>query len=263
MPAAIENEPNVVKNDMNAAPGRVGGLERVLLRVVGLEAERARPRAAARASTCVGRPRRPPRVRDEDRLDEPRLAEELLRRRERHQHARRRRCRRRRSRRSPSRSHVAARSPGEELRGCRPACASSLSAAFGVEVDLARRRAGRARRSRPPARICAEAAHAAGVGREQRHARLGLAARGVLTATGSTITGCDAVDQARSAGVAARAGPRSPAGSSAQPVEPPRARERGVDALGARSPRRSVRARRSPRSGSCGSSCRRSRARRR
>ena len=40
MPAAIENEPNVVKNAMNALPGLVGELERVLLR-------RRRPRGRA------------------------------------------------------------------------------------------------------------------------------------------------------------------------------------------------------------------------
>ena len=39
MPAAIENEPNVVKIDMNAPAGLVGRVQRVFLRVVGLEPE--------------------------------------------------------------------------------------------------------------------------------------------------------------------------------------------------------------------------------
>ena len=39
IPAAIENEPKVVKNDMNAAPA-ASAAQRVLLGVVGLEPER-------------------------------------------------------------------------------------------------------------------------------------------------------------------------------------------------------------------------------
>ena len=86
IPAAIENDPKVVNIDMNIVAGGVGQLERVLLRVVGLEPERL-DRGLQERDHLV-RLRDAAGVRDEDAAHEPGLAEELLCGSERHEDAR-------------------------------------------------------------------------------------------------------------------------------------------------------------------------------
>ena len=99
IPAAMENEPNVVNIETNAAPIRSASLERVLLRRVRLEARAAPSPGGASLHdlvVCAAPDDRAAAVRDEHVLDPARLVEELLGGRRAASGLRRRRCRLRR-----------------------------------------------------------------------------------------------------------------------------------------------------------------------
>ena len=261
IPAAIENDPNVVKNAMNALPCLVGVLEGVLL-------QRLRPRGRARrrrgskrcatSSESAAPGDRRPRVRDEHGVDLPGSAEELLRRRERDEQRTRRRSRHRRS--STTRARV--REAGSPAAKTRTAIAR-LDAELVARPSLFRK-------TSPGLEVVERQPSPSGptIG-EKPSIRSGSAAK--RTTLGSPCRCCRRLHRDRLDDRPGHAVDEPGAGERAvdlarrrlRRASRSRSRRRALPGCrrprpSARSSRRSLRARRRPSSGSCGSSCRRS-----
>ena len=263
MPAAIENEPKVVKNDMNAAPGVVGRPRARPASCCRPRARAARASAAAAATTRVGAAPTPPPVRRRrSRSIEPGLAEQPLRGRERHQQAR------------VGRRAAVVADDRPDARGRGRAAGEDADRVAGARVELvgAPSRSGRPRRAEVGERDglaagadVAEAAHAApGRSRTASRAARSAGSSASWTATGSTITGATPSTRPEPATARAIAVRVAPAGSSARRSRRlPSRRARRSTPFAATTSSVCPSAVDARRSGSSGSSCRRSRARRR
>ena len=260
MPAAIENEPNVVKRDMNAAPCSSAVLSASCLL---LSASRPSGASAGGDSRSRDRSRRAPSwFATKHELDQARLAEQPLRRRERHQQA------------------LVGRAPAvvaddvldaHDRRAARPTRMRRESPLAGAEARGGLRVRGRPRPARDLASETVPRCPRIGPNAfSERASPAKSVTRGSFWRRGQVLHrdrlddhGSHAVDEARGRGRArdargvalrevAHAGRAGAVGREREPRR--RVRQR---------PRRRGRARRLRTSGSSGSSCRRSPARRR